>query len=98
MRRALHIIVGFGILASVGCADSSGQIRPSSHGSFRISVHGDSVGISPLTPLEAKAHDDANAFCEKQNKKLKLLGEWLTYGDVGVYPSAELEFKCAPRT
>jgi hypothetical protein len=98
MSKAIHFTAVFGILALVSCGDTSGTIVPNSHGSFRVAVHGDLVGTSPLAPLEAKAHELADAFCEKQNEELKLLGERAIYGDVGVYASVELEFKCAPRT
>ncbi len=96
MTNGYHIAAGLGILALVGCADTTGQVVPTSHHTYVVSSHGD-IGISPTTPEEANAYKEASAFCEKQNRELKLVGERDIYGDFGAYPSVELEFQCVPR-
>jgi hypothetical protein len=91
--RALTILAA-ALLTS--CAGTTDRVVPTGHHTYTVAIHGD-IGFTPTSLVEPKAHEAADAFCEKQNKQVKLLGEREIYGDVGVYPSVELEFRCAPR-
>jgi hypothetical protein len=80
-------------LLLAGCAGTTGQVVPASHGTYLIANRG-VMGWSSAGAQKAKAYQQANDFCAKQGKEVEALNEHGNEGGYGRIASADIEFKC----
>lgn len=79
-------------LSVVGCASSG--VVPLSAEKFMISKNTAKFGGGISASAAAEVHQEAEAFCTKQSKKLEVVDQQLIPGRAGSLGNVTLQFKC----
>ncbi len=90
----MKIILGIAVILLAGCAVNSGVVRiaPDTYTVSRQAA----TGFSGSGDLKFKAIVEADAFCKRQGKSLRILRTGGTHPPYffGNFPKAEVEFRC----
>lgn len=77
-----------------GCAVPTTGVVPRGEGMFTITRQGEGFWVQPLQ-LTAMATQDAEAYCSRDGKQLKVLhSKEIPAGPLGRWPESEVLFRC----
>ena len=91
MKESFLIVLG-GLFVLSGC--SSTGIMDIGDDRYKVSKNSMKVGFGAPTGAYDKIHDEAEAFCAKQNKTLDVVDNDIIHPALGRPGSATLEFRC----
>jgi hypothetical protein len=90
MKALRYLLVG----TLTGCAVATTGVVPRAEGMYTITRQGNGAWVQPLE-LTALASQDAEAYCTKSDKRLKLLHtKEIPAGLLGRWLESEVLFRC----
>lgn len=93
----LRIAVLSGVIALTGCATGTDGPVPIGGGAYMIGGLGGGFDYSAST-VKAKFFKEASEFCEGKGQEMIPINSTGKDAGLGTYASAEVQFRCAPKS
>lgn len=89
-----RVLVLFALVLAGCAAPANTGVVPRADGMFTVTRQGEGFWVSPMQ-LTAMASDDAQAYCSRGGKALKVVhSKEIPAGPLGRWPESEVLFRC----